>query len=469
MVTILETELKKGIEQAIERAKKSLVPILVSEVQKIDHIEPLSFFRAGQEKFLGERFFWKDPDDETYLIGLGISEQIQTDKISNRFEMVEKEWNNLTKNAIIFNSEDKKGTGPIMFGGFSFDPLKETTSLWSKYAHSLFHIPQFLLTVMDGEAYLTTNVFCTKHDDLTMWQKVIQERQKILSLASLSVAQQEATIIDNKEVVDADQWIESVKNLVADLKAGELKKVVLARELRLYFNNQVSIDAVLQRLLQEQRASFTFAFESNGDCFIGASPERLVKKEKGKLYSTCLAGSIARGKTEDEDERLGDTLLNDDKNLIEHQYVVEMIKAAMEKACQKVELPNHPSLLKMRDIQHLYTPIIGTSLEESSLLQVVDSLHPTPALGGLPQREAVAKIRKIEELDRGFYAAPLGWLDYQGNGEFAVAIRCALIQGNEASLFAGCGIVQDSDANSEYVETNIKFRPMLSALGGLDK
>lgn len=469
MVTILETELKKGVGQAIERAKKSLVPILVSEVQKIDHIEPLAFFQAGQEKFLGERFFWKDPEDEIYLIGLGICEQIQTGKISNRFEKVEKEWNNLTKDAIIFNSAHKKGTGPIMFGGFSFDPLKNETSLWSKYAHSLFHIPQFLLTVVDGESYLTTNVVCTKHDDATMWQKIIQERQKILSLASLSVSHQDAMIMDKKEVVDPEQWKESVESLVADLRADELKKVVLARELRLYFNDEVSVDAVLPRLLKEQKGSFTFAFESNGDCFIGASPERLVKKEKEKLYSTCLAGSIARGKTEEEDEHLGKTLLNDDKNLIEHQYVVEMIKAGMEKVCQKVELPNHPSLLKMRDIQHLYTPIVGTSRKESSLLQVVDSLHPTPALGGLPQREAVEKIREIEDLDRGFYAAPLGWLDYQGNGEFAVAIRCALIQGNEASLFAGCGIVQDSDANSEYVETNIKFRPMLSAFGGLDK
>lgn len=467
LVTILETELKKGIEQAIKKAKKSLAPILVSEVQKVEHIEPLSFFSAGKENFHGERFFWKDPDEQTYLIGLGICKQIQNEQLSDRFKAVEKDWADLIKEAIVFNDEGKRGTGPLVFGGFSFDPLKEKTPLWSQYSHSLFHLPQFLLTLVDGEAYLTTNVLCTQHDDMTVWKKVLSERQTILSFASSPAELEMAQILKKEEVVNPDEWKDSVQKLVADLKAGQLKKVVLARELRIFFKDKVAADFVLPRLLTEQKASFTFALESNGDCFIGASPERLVKKEDDQLFSTCLAGSIARGKTKEEDERLGEALLSDEKNLIEHHYVVEMIKAAMDKVCQQIELPTKPTLLKMRDIQHLYTPIVGEALEDSTLLQVVDSLHPTPALGGLPQREAVEKIRRIEALDRGFYGAPIGWLDYQGNGEFAVALRSALIQGSEASLFAGCGIVADSDSESEYAETNIKFRPMLSALGGL--
>jgi menaquinone-specific isochorismate synthase len=123
-------------------------------------------------------------------------------------------------------------------------------------------------------------------------------------------------------------------------------------------------------------------------------------------------------------------------------------------------------LMKMKYIQHLYTPVIGRNREGTSLLHLVDRLHPTPALGGLPKQAAIEKIREIEQLDRGLYAAPVGWMDHQGNGEFAVAIRSGLIQGNEASLFAGCGIVADSNADSEYKETSIKFRPMLTALGG---
>jgi menaquinone-specific isochorismate synthase len=169
-----------------------------------------------------------------------------------------------------------------------------------------------------------------------------------------------------------------------------------------------------------------------------------------------------------DDKLLGDSLLNDDKNLIEHQYVVDMIKSAMEDTCSEVVIPQHPRLLKLKHIQHLYTPVKGRINQESSLLSLVERLHPTPALGGFPKEKAVEKIREVEDLDRGFYAGPLGWFDHQGNGEFAVAIRSGLIQGNEASLFAGCGVVGDSLSDLEFEETKIKFKPMLSALGGLD-
>lgn len=468
LVTILETELKNGVHQAIKKAKERLVPVLVSEVQKIEMIEPLFFFAASNEKFVGERFFWKDPADETILVGVGHCKQIQSADAAERFRYAENEWHQLIKEAIIIKENSQQGTGPIMFGGFSFDPLKDKSPLWSKYPDLLFHVPKHLLTVIGEEAYLTTNIICTQHDDLSIIEKLQEERQTLMKNAKLQPIIQQSRMVEIREVVEPEEWKQSVCNLVDELKEDKLKKVVLARELRASFEKRVSVESVLMKLLEEQKASFTFAFESNGDCFIGASPERLVKKEGRNLYSTCLAGSIARGKTEAEDERLGNTLLTDEKNLIEHQYVVEMIKEAMENECHEILIPHKPELMKMRDIQHLYTPVVGIGKADSSLLQIVNSLHPTPALGGLPQQAAVKKIREIELLDRGFYAAPIGWLDFEGNGEFAVAIRSALIQGDGASLFAGCGIVEDSDAESEYVETKIKFRPMLSALGGLN-
>ncbi len=145
-----------------------------------------------------------------------------------------------------------------------------------------------------------------------------------------------------------------------------------------------------------------------------------------------------------------------------------MIKHAMNESCTSVSSPNHPEILKMRDIQHLYTPVKGIAKENVSLLTVVNRLHPTPALGGQPKQKAYEIIRELEILDRGWYGSPIGWFDTKDNGEFAVAIRSGLINGKDASLFAGCGIVGDSEPESEYKETMIKFRPMLSALGGLD-
>lgn len=465
LVTIQETELKEGILNAIEKAKALSKPVLISEVQQIHHVEPLSFFTAGKEGFFGERFFWKDPSDDIFIIGLGICKQIQSEKQAGRFLHIEEEWKRFIAEAIIYNRYNMNGIGPVMFGGFSFDPLKTKTKLWEKYSDSLFHIPQFMYSVINGQAFLTTNIVCTQHDDNSLVEKINSERRVLFSSISNLDNEPNYELVNDVEI-NPEQWKETVSSIVNELKQGPLEKVVLARESRLFFNNVVQVEQVLAHLLKEQRESFVFAFESNGDCFIGASPERLVKKNGENIFTTCLAGSISRGQNETEDRILGETLLKDPKNIVEHKYVVQMIKEAMEEVCNQVILPDKTKLLKMRDIQHLYTPVVGKANEDTSLLLLVDRLHPTPALGGLPKEEAVEKIREVEELDRGFYGAPLGWMDYQGNGEFAVSIRSGLIQGNEASLFAGCGVVENSDADSEYLETKIKFRPMLTALGG---
>jgi menaquinone-specific isochorismate synthase len=466
LVTIQQTELKEGILKAIDKAKSFSASILVSEVHKINPIDPLSFFAAGEEKYSGERFFWKYPSEEKYMIGIGICKQISSDQETDRFFHVEKEWKRFIDQAIIVDDYHIEGTGPTAFGGFSFDPLKEKTGLWSKFSHSQFHIPTFMLSVHDGQTFLTTNVVCTAQDDLSLYLKAEQERAKLLEEASRQLEFDTALLTERMDV-HPEEWKQSVTEVVNEIKEGTLKKVVLARELRLLFDRNIHAESVLNRLRTEQSDSYIFAFESNGACFIGATPERLVKKEMDQVYSTCLAGSIGRGRNKVEDELLGNSLLNDDKNLIEHQYVVDMIKSAMEDTCSEVMIPQHPCLLKLKHIQHLYTPVKGKANWESSLLSLVERLHPTPALGGFPNKSALAKIREVEELDRGLYAGPLGWFDHQGNGEFAVAIRSGLIQGKEASLFAGCGVVEDSLSDLEFEETKIKFKPMLSALGGL--
>ncbi|MEH6995316.1 isochorismate synthase [Neobacillus drentensis] len=464
MVTIQETELKERGLLAVWTAQKLGRPILISEVHKMDSIEPISFFYSGRERYLGERFYWKDPSADVVLIGLGISKQIQSDQATDRFFHVEEEWKGFLKDSLIFNPYKENGLGPVMFGGFSFDPHKPKTTLWSKYADSLFHIPKFMLTIVEGQTFLTTNIICTQNDDNTLFEKVINERVQLLN-SPKEIEIKRAKLLETKEIFP-QEWKQSVDDVVEDLKTGSLKKVVLARELRLFFDQRVKAEVILKNLYNQQRDSFIFVFESNGDCFIGATPERLVKKQGNDVFSTCLAGSIKRGKTDEEDRMLGQTLLNDKKNLIEHGYVVEMIKEALEESCDEIILPDKPQLMKIRDIQHLYTPVIGKCQKDASLLLLVERLHPTPALGGLPKEEAIEKIREVEELDRGFYAAPLGWCDYRGNGEFSVSIRSGLIQDKEASLFAGCGVVANSDSESEYLETSLKFRPMLRALGG---
>lgn len=465
LVTIQESELKEKALLAMDRAVQLDRPILISEVHKIKPIDPLLFFHIGRKQYVGERFFWKDPSDEMVLVGIGIAKQLQSDQAADRFFLVEKEWQEFLKDSIIVNDYTENGIGPLLFGGFSYDPYKKKTDLWSKFSDSQFYIPKYMLSIIKGQAFLTTNMVCTKHDDPSLLLRVLEERRQIMNSLADGFKSKTANLIETN-VQFPQQWKETVDKVVNDLKKGPLKKVVLAREWRLSFDDDIEIENVLNHLFNEQHESFIFAFESNGDCFIGASPERLVKKHGRDVFSTCLAGSIPRGKTIEEDQILGQQLLNDPKNLREHQFVVEMIKEALEESCENVILPDKPQLLKTRDIQHLYTPVLGKCKKDASLLLLLDRLHPTPALGGVPKKEAIEKIRQVEVLDRGFYASPIGWMDYQGNGEFAVSIRSGLIQGKEASLFAGCGIIADSNSESEFLETSLKFRPMLTALGG---
>ncbi|MBM4762664.1 isochorismate synthase [Bacillus sp. B15-48] len=465
MATIQDTELRQAILAAIDRARENSHAVLVSEVQRIERVDPFNFFATGRKRFLGERFYWQNPKKSQILVGMGIAKQIQSNQMGDRFADVEKQWEDLIDKAILIGEEKELATGPVIFGGFSFDPLKKKTGLWSKYEDALFHIPTFMLSVVNGQSFLTTNIICTQQDDLRLFERISKDRQFLLAITNQNQEFPYAPI--NRIIeVQPEEWKKSVSDLVRSLQSSELKKVVLAREVRLFFDEKVEIERTLSHLIAEQKESYIFAFESCGDCFIGATPERLVKIHGNEVFSTCLAGSIARGKTEEEDRELGQTLLNDQKNLIEHQYVVEMIKEAMDETCEQISLPGHPKLLKTKHIQHLYTPVVGKKRNGTSMFDLVNRLHPTPALGGFPKEAAVAEIRESEELDRGFYAAPIGWHDYRENGEFAVAIRSALVQGKEASLFAGCGVVADSDAESEFIETRIKFQPMLTALGG---
>jgi menaquinone-specific isochorismate synthase len=463
---IKQQEIHELIGKGIEKARRHNRKILVSQRMKVTTIDPLSFFSRGKKNYQGKRIYWSDPKLSVQIVGLGAAFHIKS-KAEGRFTEVEQQWKSILSESIYTLDQSVLGTGPILLGGFSFDPKKTKTHLWQNYPDAAFFLPVFMLTVSHGECWLTINVVVTEEDHAAeKAEQLINEKNNLMEaeLQPFEWNPEDWTLTE----VEPQEWMDSVEEVTKEIQSNVIHKVVLARELRLKSNVPFSSTKVLERLREQQPYSFIFAIESGEECFLGASPERLVKKEVAEFLSTCLAGSIRRGKTINEDVKLGEILLHDKKNLIEHEVVVRMIKEAMEKVCNQVTLPHKPTLYKVRDIQHLYTPIVGTASEKTSLLEMVKQLHPTPALGGYPQKEALEKIRDVERLDRGWYSAPVGWLDYKGDGEFAAAIRSGLLRGKEASLFAGCGIVGDSDPVSEYEETKMKFQPMLSALGGIE-
>lgn len=442
---------------------------LVSQMTPLSSVDPLSFFAAGAEKYKGKRFYWAEPAQEKVFVGLGTTCEIEVyeEHGEDRFKQVEAEWERLRQLCRTESRRcDLRRTGsppsPLLFGGFSFDPLATQTPLWRSYSDAVFTVPTFLLTVTQDGTWLTVNRTSDvgEHQLKAEWEGLVRRAQETDIAASVG------TVSYTASDVAPETWKEAVREVVRQIRAGAVDKVTLAREVRLHLEQPASIAEALWRLCQKQPESYVFAFERGDACFFGASPERLVKREGDKLYSTSLASSIARGDTPEEDVRLGETLLRDQKLLHEHRIVVNMIKEAMESGCDEVNVPPEPTLFKAPYIQHLYTPVTGTIREGTSLWSMVKKLHPTPALGGYPQKTAVAKIRRLEQLDRGWYAAPLGWIDQNGDGEFIGAIRSGIARGKNVSLFVGNGIVGESDAEKEFTETKLKQRPVLSALGG---
>lgn len=464
LVTIHKTNIEKAYDTARMKAKQIHRPVLLSIVEEVDAVDPLSFYYGGNS-FHGERFLWKDRDHTITLVGIGAAHILSTDEKAERFFTVENEWKRFIEEAVIVTGEKWAGTGPLLYGGFRFDPMNDNSEEWSEFSAGTFQLPMFMLTKPEKTNYLTMNVICHPDEDDSLFHERIGLKEELLANARKTIIPERPEWIGNRDV-KPDEWKESVQSVVNRLQKGEMDKVVLARKCEVSFDQQVSSDFVLDNLWKQQPDSFVFSFEWEGSCFIGATPERLVKKTGEEILSTCLAGSIARGDTLESDEKLGEELLEDEKNRYEHHLVVDSIQHALNPFCDTLSIPSTPQLMKLKDIQHLYTPVIGQASEHTSLLNLVGKLHPTPALGGVPRDKAMHVIRQEEDMDRGLYAAPIGWIDAYGNGEYAVALRSGLLQGDKAYLYAGCGIVADSEPESEFKETQMKFRPMLRALGG---
>jgi menaquinone-specific isochorismate synthase len=467
VITAQDKLLYEKLKEGIARCRETLQAVIISKVKKVNCIDALSLFRAGRSSFFGERVFWSEPTRNILLVGIGHAHTINAASDNQRFSDVKNQWQQFLHHQIILSGYYPLiyGTGPVLLGGFSFDPYQQKTGLWKNFLEGKMILPSFMLTVIKRQAWLTTNMLVNRHDNPDEKIGWMEEQERLLFRNQSKPSLRHNLKLKEMEV-SSRQWIDSVQKVTRDISYGLVDKVVLARELRLEATNFIQVEDVLTRLYSEQPASYIFAVESGDHYFIGASPERLVKKQKNKCLSMCLAGTIARGNSAKEDTQLGDALLQDKKNLHEHSLVVQMIKTGMKEGCNEIIIPEKPALRKLRDVQHLYTPVIGLVKDNISLLDMVEKLHPTPALGGYPRDKALEAIREVENLDRGWYGGPVGWVNKDGDGEFAVAIRSGLVQGKSISLFAGCGIVAESDPESEFMETQMKFKPMLSALRG---
>jgi salicylate biosynthesis isochorismate synthase len=472
------TQLRALLLQALDRAAQTGQDTLASLILPAQDADPLRIWRAFQQIDTDDSFYWEQPARQIALVGAGTAFKIETHG-SERFAEATSIWQNLrtqTLVASVAKQEQPRGSafqGPILFGGFSFDPLRPTTSLWRDFPAGLLTLPRLLFSRHDGDATLTISRLVRADDELedlvqAMSLELARLPRLVGSLSDLAITPfLESQQYSTRDVLPAESWKNLVGRTVQRIQQGTYTKVVLAREMQVLAERQAfTPTATLEALRQNYPAASVFAVQRGARTFIGATPERLLYAQGGKLHTMALAGSAPRGKTEEEDRLLGSELLHNPKNRQEHEIVIARLRTALAYLCSKVWITDTPELLRLKNIQHLQTSIGGDLLPGHGVLEALQMLHPTPAVGGTPTEAALAYIRAEEQLDRGWYAGPLGWIDLQGNGEFAVALRSALLEKKLAMLFAGCGIVADSLPDAEYAESCLKLEVILRSLSG---
>lgn len=434
-----------------------------TETMEVERISPLAFFAAGAPNYAHERFYWENANKTLTLVGLGHAVTLTSERADDRYEEISAQWQLLCATII----KEEKDLDPVLFGGFSFDPENVKKSEWHQFPSAFFVVPSFQLSIKNGKTCITINLITEDVQAAEAFDQLRDERDRLIHNAQVAEFHpQLKPIVTQVEEIGKKKYMEAVRKATLKIQEGQADKVVIARPVKLHFAKSVEGITALHHISNEQQESYHFGLQLGEQLFFGATPERLIEIRDGRAYSACVAGSIKRGKSAEEDRKLGEALLNDQKNRQEHQYVVKMISDVFKELCSEVRMPKIPRLMKIRDIQHLHTPVEGVVESEHNIFTFVQALHPTPALGGTPTTVSKELIRELEQMDRGYYAAPIGWVDAAGNGEFAVAIRSALLDENSAYLYAGGGIVADSDPLSEYEETWVKLRPVLRALGG---
>jgi menaquinone-specific isochorismate synthase len=457
------------IAQARAEARATGAPVLACYAAPLPAHDPLDLLCAlGTEG--GFRFYWEQPSTALALAAGGVARRIGAEGPA-RFGESAAQVQNALEHAVRA-AELGDCPGPYVLGGFSFFDRVDAAH-WPGFGAAQLVVPQWI-AVRQGPDCVGVVSVAVPADAAP--ERVAGELEGVLARLRQAAAAPGGTpgkepangrnCAFHQEVREDGHapWTEVVRLARERIRAGQLSKVVLARALDLACEAPPSALGLLRRLRAAYPDCYNFLFDPGaGQCFLGATPERMARFGNGRVRLAAMAGTVPRGRTEEADEAYARLLLESRKEREEHQIVVDGILAAVQ-GLGRVEYPGQPQVVKFTNVQHLYTPITLEPGGPLPILTLLERLHPTPAVGGHPREEACALIRECEHFERGWYAAPVGWMNALGEGEFAVALRTGKLAGTRLQLFAGAGIVADSDPEREFEETQIKFQPLLSAL-----
>ena len=438
---------------------------LLSVSRRSPGISPAAALRTARGL---ERFYWADGSANA-AAGFGIAAELIAWG-PDRFDTLRRKLERLFSGALVDADGDRLRLVRV-FGGFAFQDDFVPDRTWSIYTPAYFILPHYQVTEAEGETWLTLNAHLAPDDDP---DEALDQLRGALDLRyeALLRASRQATPPSPVEVrqvsypMPYDVWEQIITEATTRIQHGMMHKVVLSRVCEIRLAGSVDVDAALAYLESAYPDCYRFLFEPRPHhVFYGATPELLVRAAGRQLETMALAGSSRRGQTPQEDEAYADALLGDPKERHEHALVVNALRDRLTPVSESLDIPETPTVLKLSNIQHLYTPVRATLRQPMGVLPLAERLHPTPALGGEPREAALTFIRQAEPVPRGWYAAPIGWVDHRLDGVFAVAIRSAVSQDDRVWLYAGAGIVANSQPRQEWEETALKFRPMLNALG----
>ncbi len=374
------------------------------------------------------------------LVGWGVAATVRT-RGAGRFTDARDWWAERTRSAVVRDEVGLPGTGLVCFGSFAFA---------DRPGDSVLVVPEVVVGRRGETAWVTT-----------IGVAAIPSASEV-SAAAEPPAPEGVTFSDG--ALSGTEWETRVAEAVRRINAGDLEKVVLARDLVATAADDVDVRWPLQRLAEGYPMCWTF----HVDGLFGATPEMLVRRERGLVTSRVLAGTIRRTGDDERDLALAATLARSSKDLEEHEYAVRSVADSLAPHCTSMNVPESPFVLHLPNVMHLATDVAGVAhdSETATSLDLAAALHPSAAVGGTPADQAKALITEIEGMDRGRYAGPVGWMDASGDGEWGIALRSAEIDGSVVRLFAGCGIVADSDPEAELAEAQAKFVPVRDALSG---
>jgi len=419
--------------------------------------------RSAREFLPEKSFYWHVPaEDFEFLAGGTLAESRSAGP--GRFRAADRQYQRWMRRRVILPSGQDEQTVPFsLVSGAFFDSM--TDEAWGQFAPMLLYLPEWVMVRTGGRYLAGINLEISKSsspddilDSLTRRLRNLESdpdgpREEDFGGYSLSVNGQKQT------------WMNMVSSGVRAIREHALDKVVVGAATQVDLAGDLHVSRLLSDLAENYPSCVTFALrEAAGDTFFGSTPEWLLRISAGKVRCGALAGSTLRSEDPAQDAQLGEALLQNRKNLDEHAYVVQYITEKINHIASDVSVAARPQLQKLKNVQHLYTPIEGRLNTTLSPLQILEHFHPTPAVGGIPTDKALQFIRELEQYDRGYFTGPTGWLSQDGDLDIAVGLRSALLHDRQVYVYAGAGIVKDSDPGDEYEERRLKLQPILSAL-----